>query len=371
MCGSPGVGKSLTIRAIVEIYEKIHPGKPVYLAAPTGRAAKRITELTRYEASTIHRLLAYHPECGFRVNASEPLVPGLLVVDETSMTDLDLANSLFDGITPVMQVVLVGDVDQLPSVGPGSVLRDSILSGVIPTTRLEFVYRQAEGSEIHLWAHTIREGHVPSLISGKDVTVIACPEQEDAAFKAVEVAVESAAKYGIMGFQVLAPMKKGISGVHALNERVREAVNPVGDGREVKLCGTSYRLRDKCLVTKNDYGLEVFNGDIGQVVDLGPGFVEVDVIGTGRVKFEGDKGKILTLAYASTAHKAQGSEFPLVVVVLTRGHYVMLQRNLLYTSITRAKEHLVAIHQPGSIERAVRNDKIAERYSLLAERLRA
>ena len=368
--GGPGTGKTTVTKAIVLAYKEIEPDRPIYLASPTGRAAKRLSEATGQDAQTIHRLLAFHPEVGFRFNEDNPLEPGLLIVDEMSMTDVELAADLFCAVTPQMQVVLVGDADQLPSVGPGSVLRDIILSCAVPVTRLDFVYRQAAGSEIHLWAHLVREGNMPALKSGEDVTVIEVADIDQTAPRVVELAKEAAARYGVMGFQVLAPMKKGSSGVTALNEAVQEALNPRPDGSK-----TRFAPGDKVLVVKNSYKLGVYNGDLGQVIHTGPGLVvarfgDQDDPNSVEVDFAEENRGLLQLAYASTIHKSQGSEFPLVIVALTRGHWIMLQRNLLYTAITRAKRHLVVVCQADAVRRAVVNSRIDERLSWLAVRLR-
>lgn len=389
--GGPGTGKTTITRAIVQAYAAMHPDSEsryaregnIHLASPTGRAAKRLSEATGLEAKTIHRLLEYHPETGFQRHERDPLTPGLLIVDEASMMDIELAASLFRAIPDDMRMVLVGDVDQLPSVGPGSVLRDIIDSGVVPVTRLEYVYRQAAGSDIHIWAHLIRAGTVPALTSGTDITVVEVADSAEAQIAVVRHAVEAERRYGRLGWSALAPMRRGDAGVTALNDAVRQAVNPEGD--ELRLGGTLFRLGDRVMVVRNNYALGVYNGDIGQVTNLIPAsmpggpLVTVDIAGggCGRVSFDAETAGILTLAYASTIHKAQGGEYPCVIVVLTRQHYIMLQRNLLYTAITRARERLIVIHQPGegrkpgAIERAVNNDQIAERYSRLGERLRA
>lgn len=365
--GGPGTGKTEITKAIVSIYKTLNPGKPVLLCSPTGRAAKRLSEATGREAKTIHRLLAYNPELGFLINKANPLPRGLLIADEFSMADLSLANALFSACGEGMQVVLIGDVDQLPSVGPGSVLRDAIESGVIPITRLEFIYRQEEGSEISALAHHINQGKEPDLaLYNMGVRSIEIQTPEDALPVAVQYAKEAYAQYGPLGFSVLAPMHKGSSGVRALNAAIRAALNP----------GThsSFSVGDKVMVTKNDYRWEVFNGDLGIVKSVQNGVISVD-FGDKTVEFAADNEEyadldLLQLAWATSIHKAQGGEYPVCIVVLTRQHWIMLQRNLLYTAVTRAKKHLVLIYQPGAIEQAVRNNKIAARNSRLAERLR-
>ncbi len=367
--GGPGCGKTTVINAVCRIYEEIHPEENIiYLAAPTGRAAKRMYEATGFPAKTIHRLLRYSPTFGgFEFHANNPLPgPGLLVVDESSMIDIELAADLFDAIED-LQVVLVGDVDQLPSVGPGSVLRDCIRSGVVPTVRLEFNYRQAGGSKVAEYANLVCKGQVPPLLTEGDFEFLEV-EGADQAAACIPHLVQSylSAGYGQMDFQVLAPMKRGSCGVAALNDIVREIVNPDAEGKP-KL--GQYRLGDKVLVIKNNYSLGVFNGDLGEVVEIDGGVMMVD-FGDFTQKFGGEDLKLLTLAYATTVHKSQGSEFPVVIMPLVRQHYMMLQRNLLYTGMTRAKKRLVLVADRWSVERAVKNNVIEERFSLLAERLR-
>ncbi len=368
--GGPGTGKTEITCAIVNIYKSLHKGKNVYLCSPTGRAAKRLSEATGEEASTIHRLLGYRPEVGFSRNKQNQLNSGLLLVDEASMMDIRLADSLFAACPDNMQVVLVGDVDQLPSVGPGSVLRDIIDSGVVPVTRLEFIYRQEEGSGISALAHQINQGLMPSLASDADVTVAQVSNPDEAMPVVVKHAKEAYEKYGLMGFGVLAPMHRGSSGVKALNEAIRAAVNPGAGSRR------GFWIGDKVMVTKNDYTHDIFNGDLGIVRDVTGDTLDVLEVDFGDkyVSFGDDDDyadpDLLQMAFASTVHKAQGGEFPVCIVVLTRQHYIMLARNLLYTGITRAKKHLVLIHQAGAVKRAVRNNKIAARNSRLSERLR-
>jgi exodeoxyribonuclease V alpha subunit len=368
--GGPGTGKTTVINAICEIYRRMNPVNYLYLAAPTGRAAKRMSEATRKEAKTIHRLLKYSPMIGgFEYDADNPLPgPGLLIVDESSMIDIELMADLLAAVDNSLQVVFVGDVDQLPSVGPGSVLRDMIASEVVPTVRLRFNYRQAGGSKIAEYANLVCQGVVPPLQSDGDFEFIGIDEAD----KAVEVILSLVREvmekgYGVMDFQVLAPMRRGNSGVTKLNEAVREMVNPASPDKP-SLGG--YRLWDKVMVIKNNYQLGVFNGDLGQVVSINRGNMTVD-FGDGMVQFSSDNLDILALAYAGTIHKSQGSEFPLVFMPLTSQHWIMLQRNLLYTGMTRAKRRLVLVADEKSIRRAVGNNVIERRFSMLADRIRS
>ncbi len=367
LSGGPGTGKTLVTKAIVEIYRKEHHTLPVYLCSPTGRAAKRLSEATGYPAKTIHRLLGYIPGVGFSHHEEELLDGGLLIADEFSMCDVRLAESLLAACANGMQVILVGDVDQLPSVGPGSVLRDIIGSGAVPVTMLEYVYRQEEGSGISALASQINQGIVPSLAADTDVTAIQIQNPDEAAPLVVEYANKAYEQYGLMGFGVLAPMHKGSSGVKALNQAIRDAINPGAGNRH-------FWIGDKVMVTKNDYKHDIFNGDLGVIRDVKGGVMQVD-FGDKWVEFGSEEDcadpALLQLAFASTVHKMQGSELPVCIVVLTRQHYIMLARNLLYTAITRAKNHLVIVYQKGALKQAISNNKIAQRNSRLAIRLRS
>ena len=376
--GGPGTGKSTITNAIVNVHEELHPrGHNIYLASPTGRAAKRLSEVTGYEATTIHRLLCFHPYHGFQFNEDEPLPgPGLLIVDEVSMADIELACNLFKAIPEDIQVVLVGDIDQLPSVGPGSVLRDTIVSGVLPVTRLQFVYRQGRQSTIAWLADKIRLGEKVNLaeLSGKveDLDFIAAEDPSDAAYAIEELVGQlTAAGHGAMDFQVLTPLKsKGAAGADYLNKMIQRSINPADPSKqELVRANVTYRLGDKVMVVRNNYQKGVFNGDLGVVtgIDRGGMWAQID----GRPVFfaPDDLGQI-TLAYAYTIHKSQGGEFPLAIVVCLRSHYIMLQRNLVYTAITRAREKLVIVGQQSAWDVAIRNNKIQQRNSLLAERLK-
>jgi exodeoxyribonuclease V alpha subunit len=282
------------------------------------------------------------------------------------MIDIELMAHLITAVYD-LQVILVGDVDQLPSVGPGSVLRDCIASGKVPTVRLKYNYRQAGGSKIAEYANVICQGITPPLRSEGDFEFIPI----DDADHAVEVILDMVRTaidlgYGQMDFQVLAPMRRGSCGVAALNDKVRELVNPASPEKP-EFGG--FRCEDKVMVIKNDYNLGVFNGDLGEIINIEKGTLTID-FGDGIANFRQEDLGILTLAYASTIHKSQGSEFPVVIMPMTRQHYIMLQRNLLYTGMTRAKKRLILVADEWSVKKAVGNNVIEERFSMLAERIR-
>lgn len=367
--GGPGTGKSEITRAIVEAYRLQNPHCHIYLCAPTGRASKRLSEATGHEAKTIHRLLRYHPEAGgFEYGHGNPLPgPGLLIADEASMMDVELAAVLFSAVDD-LQVVIIGDVDQLPSVGPGSVLRDIIASGRVPTTRLLFNYRQAGGSKIAEFANMVCRGDMPALRNEGDFKYVPVEDSDQAAEVVLKlVAGIMAEGYGPLDWAVLAPMRRGSAGVNNLNEQLRELVNPAAPGKPELW---NFRIRDRVMVIKNHYGLGVFNGDLGIVVNIEKNLMTIDFGEGFYVDFAPEDLEIMTLAYASTIHKSQGSEFPVVVMPLVHQHYIMLQRNLLYTGMTRAKQRLVLVAEERSVKRAVQNNVIEKRFSLLAERIR-
>ncbi|HNB53074.1 MAG TPA: AAA family ATPase, partial [Anaerolineales bacterium] len=387
LTGGPGTGKTTCLKALISIVES--QNKRFFLASPTGRAAKRLSEATGHPAATIHRMLDYSPTRGFTQNEENPLPIDLLVVDEASMLDLILANSLLKALENGTHLLLVGDVDQLPSVGAGDVLRDVIASGVAPVTRLSTIFRQAAESYIISNAHRINQGQFPEFPStgekekrGKgeeerkgDFFLFPAEEAESAADWTLNVVTERIpAKFGfdpVREIQVLAPMYRGPAGVRALNDRLQATLNPPGPLKPEKaLFGQVFRVGDKIMQTQNDYDKEVFNGDIGQAV-------AIDIIDhTLTINFEGRNVEFdwmecdqLTLAYAISVHKSQGAEFPCVVIPLVTAHYMMLQRNLLYTAITRAKKLCVLVGSKKAISLAVRNNQVAERNTALDVRL--
>lgn len=371
LTGGPGTGKTTTTQGIIAAYRTF--GLKILLAAPTGRAAKRMSEATGLEAKTIHRLLEFKPPEGYQKNEEAPLDGDVLIVDECSMIDVVLMNALMKAIPPHMRLILVGDIDQLPSVGAGNVLRDMIDSGVFPVVRLTRIFRQAQTSRIIMNAHRINSGQLPDLSNGKE-TDFFFMEKEDPE-EAVRLIVELVEKklprfYGTPSsqIQVLTPMQKGVVGAANLNLSLQEALNPQGEG--LRRSGFLYRAKDKVMQIKNNYDKEVFNGDIGIIESVNLQDRTLTVSFDNRsITYDASELDELVHAYATTIHKAQGSEYPIVVMPVLMNHFVMLQRNLIYTGITRAKKILVMVGTKKALAYAVRNVTVTKRNTLLKERL--
>ena len=373
--GGPGVGKTTLVNSFLAILR----AKKVacQLCAPTGRAARRLSETTGLEARTIHRLLEYQP-AGFARNESRPLDCDLLVVDEVSMVDVPLLHKLLRALPPRAHLLLVGDVDQLPSVGPGSALADLIASGAVPVVRLTEIFRQAASSRIIVNAHRINAGQMPEETAGEsDFYFVERDSAENISSTLVQMARDRIpAKLGcdpIRDIQILCPMNRGTLGARALNTLLQNALNPLRPGESaVDKFGWEFRLRDKVIQTANNYDKDVFNGDIGQIAGLDSNEREVLVRFDGReVVYDFGELDELSLAYAITIHKSQGSEFPVVLMPLAMQHFLLLQRNLVYTGLTRGKKLVVLVGEKKALGTAVRNVRTNTRHSGLLERLKA
>ncbi|MDO5536163.1 MAG: ATP-dependent RecD-like DNA helicase [Desulfovibrionaceae bacterium] len=391
LTGGPGTGKTTIIKAIISLYAQVT--SRISLAAPTGRAAKRMAEATGMEASTLHRMLEFNPvDNTFERNEDQPLACDLLIVDEASMMDALLFYYLMKAVPSGCTVILVGDIYQLPSVGPGAVLADIINSGKVPVTRLNEIFRQASTSAIVSNAHTINSGRVPTLVrpweEETDFYFRPCTDAELAAPDLVSlICSEIPARFKLDPFrdiQLLTPMHKGAVGTQNMNRLLQEALNPVppapqeggpAQGRkefvQLRRGDAVYRVGDKVMQIKNNYSKDVFNGDLGVISDIDREMklVAVDFEGVGTRQYEMSEMDELVLAYAISIHKSQGSEYPAVVVPLFMQHFVMLQRNLLYTAITRGKKLVVVVGDPSALARAVGNASVRRRFTRLAWRL--
>ncbi|MFO8059903.1 MAG: ATP-dependent RecD-like DNA helicase [Bacillota bacterium] len=383
--GGPGTGKTTIVRGIMEVAELLGGGLRVLLAAPTGRAARKLGEVTGHQAHTLHRLLGYSFVEGrpvFRHDAEDPLEGDVLIVDESSMVDIELAHHLMEAVGPTMRLILVGDADQLPSVGPGNFLRDLVRSELLPVVRLEKIFRQEEVSDIVLNAHRINSGQEPVFAGGGDSYFVSRDTPEEICEHVVQLVARltRAGRYGIEDVQVLSPMHRGAAGVANLNNQIQRAMNPPSPGRgEISRGGVTYREGDKVMCLRNNYEKGqsgIFNGNLGVIRDVispDDGLVDEPTL---EIDFDGElvpygqsELNELGLAYATTVHKAQGSEFPVVLAVLSTSQYVMLQRNLLYTAVTRAERLLVLVGQWRALRIAIQNNSVDERYSRLALRL--
>ena len=371
LTGGPGTGKTTTTQGIIAALKKA--GLRVLLAAPTGRAAKRMSEATGMEAKTIHRLLEYNPQDGYKRNDENPLEGDALIVDECSMIDILLMNNLLKAVPVGMRLVFVGDIDQLPSVGAGNVLRDIIDSQRIPVVRLVRIFRQAQKSRIVMNAHAINQGRFPDTSNGRDTDFFFMREDDperaaETIVRLVKERLPRAYRESPDRIQVLTPMQRGVVGAANLNLLLQQALNP--SGPSLGRGGYTYRQGDRVMQQRNNYDKDVFNGDLGYIreVDTEERTLKVDFDGK-WVEYDVTELDELTLAYATTIHKAQGSEYPIVVMPVLMTHFVMLQRNLIYTGITRAKKICVLIGAMKALAYAVRNVSVLKRNTSLRERL--
>jgi len=371
LTGGPGTGKTTTTQGIIAAFKARHMS--ILLAAPTGRAAKRMTEATGMEAKTIHRLLEYNPMDGYKRNNENPLEGDALIVDECSMIDILLFYNLMKAIPSNMRLILVGDIDQLPSVGAGNVLRDIIDSQQISVVRLTRIFRQAQSSRIVMNAHAINAGHFPNIKNGLDTDFFFINQEDaDEMVKLIIGLVRERLpkKYGYppKEIQVLTPMQRGTVGAGNLNIELQNALNPTG--LSLTRGGYTFRQGDKVMQIRNNYDKNVFNGDIGYITAVDTNERTLTVTFDSRlVEYDITELDEIVLAYAVTIHKSQGSEFPVVVMPVTMKHFVMLQRNLIYTGITRAKKICVLVGTTKALAYAIKQNTVSKRNTKLKERL--
>ncbi|TCP32281.1 exodeoxyribonuclease V alpha subunit [Scopulibacillus darangshiensis] len=392
LTGGPGTGKTTVIKGIVDVYAELHGVSlntkdydednpfPVLLVAPTGRAAKRMSESTGLPAVTIHRLLGWKGGSGYDHDDENPIKGRLLIIDEMSMVDIWLANQLFKSLPPDIQVVIVGDEDQLPSVGPGQILRDFLHSEMMPTVRLNDIYRQSEGSSIIDLAHAIKGGGLPDdLLQPKDDRRFFGCHQNQIVDAICQVCKNAHQKgFSPKDIQVLAPMYRGSAGIEAINTALQALFNPPSEQkRELTFGDKLYRIGDKVLQLVNNPDQQVFNGDIGEIVAIFTAKETTDKEETVVVSFDGIEVSYLkrdltqiTLAYCCSIHKSQGSEFPIVVLPVVKGYHRMLRRNLIYTAVTRSKEYLILCGDQRAFEYAVDRSDVDRRHSKLAGKLK-
>lgn len=373
LTGGPGTGKTFTINGIIKVFELM--GARIFLAAPTGRAAKRMSETTGREAKTIHRLLEYKPPQGYMRNIeNNPLECDVLIIDESSMVDIVLMYNLLKAVKDGTKVILVGDVDQLPSVGPGNVLSDIIESGFVDVIRLTKIFRQAQNSDIVKNAHRINRGDFPLLKGDRDRDFFFIKSEEASEIASIiqELCLRRLPNYygvnPIDDIQVLSPMQRGDTGAVNMNRILQEALNK--ETKSLRYGGTIFKLGDKVMQIRNNYDKNIFNGDIGRIIyiDLEDKSLKIDFDGR-AIDYDLSELDELMLSYATTVHKSQGSEYRIVVAPFSTQHYMMLQRNLLYTCITRAKEVFVLVGTERAIAIALANDKTLRRNTLLKTRI--
>jgi len=371
LTGGPGTGKTTTTQGIIAALKTA--GMSIILAAPTGRAAKRMSEATGMEAKTIHRLLEYNPMDGYKRNDENLLDGDALILDECSMIDILLMNNLMKAIPANMRLIMVGDIDQLPSVGAGNVLRDIIDSKKIPVIRLTRIFRQAQSSRIVMSAHAINEGRFPDLSNGQNTDFFFMKQEDPNAVaetivKLVRDRLPKAYNMTTSNIQVLTPMQRGIVGASNLNLMLQEALNPNKTG--LSRGGFTFRKGDRVMQIRNNYDKNVFNGDLGYVVDVNMEDRTLTVMfDDNSVEYEVSELDELSLAYSNTIHKSQGSEYPIVVMPVLMTHFVMLQRNLIYTGITRAKKICVLIGTSKALAYAIKNMTVLKRNTKLKERI--
>lgn len=375
LTGGPGTGKTTVIRAMLDIFEELE--LEVLLGAPTGRAAKRLAETSGRKAQTVHRLLEAQGADGERAvfgrNEDEPLEADVIILDEVSMMDIILMRYFLAAVPDGCHVVFVGDADQLPAVGPGAVLKDILRSKAIPSLRLTEIFRQAAESQIVCNAHAINGGRMPTCIKGSDFEFLRMTSAEETEKMVLHLCTHLLPELGfdvLTDVQVLSPMHLQMCGIDSLNRQLQAALNPPHyEKTEWKSGSVTFRSGDKVMQIKNNYGKNVFNGDIGFIEMIDESTMTVRFGEELYVDYEKNELNELQLAYAMSVHKSQGSEYPVVVLPLVPGHRIMLQRNLLYTAVTRAKERVILLGSGPALQTAVENDRTRKRFTLLAERL--
>lgn len=375
LTGGPGTGKTTVVRGIIDLLEQF--GCKILLGAPTGRAAKRLTETTGRPAKTVHRLLEAQGIPGesfeFGRDADNPLDADVIILDEVSMMDITLMRYFLEAVPDGAHIILVGDVDQLPAVGPGLVLKDIIASKVGKSVALNEIFRQDEGNDIVVAAHEINKGEMPDLDKLKDFIFIESDSGEEVAEKTERLVSNWTVQAGyspLNDAQVLSPMHKDVCGTMKLNIRLQNALNPPLAGkREMSYGSQIFRENDKVMQTKNNYEKKVFNGDIGFITEIADDTIKVAFDSEILATYVKDEIGELSLAYCMSVHKSQGSEYPVIILPLVKSHYIMHQRNLLYTAVTRAKEKVFLIGDLASFKQAIKNDRTKKRYTLLKERL--
>ena len=371
----PGVGKTTLIRSLLHLLEP--QSLKILLAAPTGRAAQRLTQTTAQEAKTIHRLLETNPqEGGFKKGKNNPLICDLLILDEVSMIDVLLMNALLKALPSTSALIMVGDVDQLPSVGPGDVLRDILSSQTLLSLALTEVFRQSAQSQIITSAHAINQGYMPSLLAKpeSDFYFIEAKDPEDCQNKILEVVCRRVPQRfnvnPIADIQVLCPMNRGGVGARSLNALLQQRLNPANDA-QIRRFGSNYGVGDKVMQIANNYDKDVYNGDIGTITDINHEAEELTILYEEKlVSYDFGELDEVVLAYATTIHKAQGSEYPVVVIPFMMQHYLILKRNLLYTGITRGKKLVIIIGEKKAFAMAVRDKQTSRRYTKLKDWLK-
>lgn len=379
LTGGPGTGKTTIVKGIITLYRKFYPYHNIALCAPTGRAAKRLSECSDVIATTIHRLLKWDLETNtFMINAQEQIIADLLIVDEFSMVDQWLFYNLLIASKQVKRILLIGDEDQLPSVGPGCVLKDLIESNCFQVSRLDKIFRQSEGSDVVELAHEIKNGHCEVLTNAKDIAFFECRnfQVKDQILKIIENAFEKG--YSDNDIQVLAPMYGGIAGIDGLNVAIQKLCNPPSiSKKEFKLGFRLFREGDKVLQLKNQPDDDIYNGDIGRIVEIVMADEDINHLNRIFVDFDGNIVEYtpedfikLTHAYCISIHKSQGSEYPIVIIPVLNEHYIMLQRRLIYTAITRAKKSLVLLGEKSAFEKAIAHSERRIRLTTLVKRIK-